>query len=64
MGCDLLMITWFLHAYSVFSELAVTPTHIKLRCRIGFGGISELLVNTFLYLIKYTLQGIILFEQF
>ena len=45
MGCDLLMITWLLHAYSVFSELAVTPTHIKLRCRIGFGGISELFLS-------------------
>ena len=58
-GCDLLMITWLLHAYSIISELALPPTHIKLPCRIEFRGI-----NIFLYLIKYTLEGIILFEQF
>ena len=38
-------ITWFLHAYSIFSELALPPTHIKLPYRNGFRGISELFLD-------------------
>ena len=42
MGCDVLMI---IHAYSIFSELALPPMHIKLPCRIGFRGMSELFLG-------------------
>ena len=39
------MITWFSRAYSIFSELAFPPTHIKLPCRIGFRGMRGLFLG-------------------
>ena len=42
MGCDLSMITWYLHACFILHEIILLPTHMKLSCRIGFSEISDL----------------------